>query len=218
MGCMKIWICAYRDWAVEVYRDVCTKFDDVELIQSQNEFDQKIDLFNDNDIFFFIGWSWIISNDIVKKFNCICMHPSPLPKYRGGSPIQNQIINGESISAVTFFRMTEKLDAGNILWQKSFSLKNNLNDINLRIKTLTFSGIIDIINNNYNERTQDETQVTYFKRRTPEQSEILLSDIQQNNAKQLYDKIRCLQDPYPNAFIVCGDGKKLYLKLADYEK
>ena len=114
--------------------------------------------------------------------------------------------------------MTEKLDAGNILWQKSFSLKNNLNNINLRIKTLTFSGIIDILNDNYNERIQDETQVTYFKRRTPEQSEILLSDIQQSNAKQLYDKIRCLQDPYPNAFIVCGDGKKLYLKLADYEK
>ena len=218
MGSMKIWICAYRDWAVEVYNDVCIEFDNVEIIQSQNEFDQKIDLFNDNDIFFFVGWSWIISDDIVKKFNCICMHPSPLPKYRGGSPIQNQIVNGESISAVTFFRMTEKLDAGNILWQKSFSLKNNLNNINLRIKTLTFSGIIDILNDNYNERIQDETQVTYFKRRTPEQSEILLSDIQQNNAKQLYDKIRCLQDPYPNAFIVCGDGKKLYLKIADYEK
>ena len=45
-----------------------------------------------------------------------------------------------------------------------------------------------------------------------------IDDIKTNNAKQLYNKIRCLQDPYPNAFIVCGDGKKLYLKLADYEK
>ena len=88
----------------------------------------------------------------------------------------------------------------------------------MRIKTLTFSGIFDILNGNYKERVQDETQVTYFKRRTPEQSKISIDDIKTNNAKQLYNKIRCLQDPYPNAFIVCGDGKKLYLKLADYEK
>ena len=51
-----------------------------------------------------------------------------------------------------------------------------------------------------------------------EVSEFDFDDIKTNNAKQLYNKIRCLQDPYPNAFIVCGDGKKLYLKLADYEK
>jgi len=215
---MKIWICAYRDWAIEIFNDLNDTFENIKSIKSQKDFEEKIDLFDDNDTFFFIGWSWIISDEIVKKFNCICMHPSSLPKYRGGSPLQNQIVNGETISAVTFFRMTEKLDAGNILWQKSFSLKNNLNDINLRIKTLTFSGIFDILNGNYKERVQDETQVTYFKRRTPEQSEISIDDIKTNNAKQLYNKIRCLQDPYPNAFIVCGDGKKLYLKLADYEK
>jgi len=215
---MKIWICAYRDWAIEIFNDLNDTFENIKSIKSQKDFEEKIDLFDDNDTFFFIGWSWIISDEIVNKFNCICMHPSPLPKYRGGSPLQNQIVNGETISAVTFFRMTEKLDAGNILWQKSFSLKNNLNDINLRIKALTFSGIFDILNGNYNERIQDETQVTYFKRRTPEQSEISIDDIKTNNAKQLYNKIRCLQDPYPNAFIVCGDGKKLYLKLADYEK
>ena len=36
-------------------------------------------------------------------------------------------------------------------------------------------------------------------------------------SKDIYNKIRCLQDPYPNAFIICGDGKKLYIKLAKYE-
>lgn len=215
---MKIWICAYRDWSLEIYNQISKEFDNVELIETKKEFERTTSLFQKEDVIFFLGWSWIIPDKIVKKFNCICMHPSPLPKYRGGSPLQNQIVNGETISAVTFFRMTEKLDAGNILWQKSFSLKNNLNDINLRIKALTFSGIFDILNGNYNERIQDETQVTYFKRRTPEQSEISINDIKTNNARQLYNKIRCLQDPYPNAFIVCGDGKKLYLKLADYEK
>lgn len=215
---MKIWICAYRPWALEVFEDINNNINNVELIETKLEFDRSVRLFSKNDILFFIGWSWIIPNELVNKFNCICMHPSPLPKYRGGSPIQNQIINGESISAVTFFRMTEKLDAGNILWQRVFSLKDNLNDINFRVKALTLSGIFDILNNNYDEYAQLESDVTYFKRRTPSQSEISIDEINTSGAKQLHDKVRCLQDPYPNAFIVCADGKKLYIKLTDYEK
>jgi len=213
-----IWICAYRDWTLDIYDDILENFDNVNLIKSQEEFLQVTDLFTESDIIFFIGWSWIMPTTIVEKFNCICMHPSPLPKYRGGSPLQNQIINGEHLSAVTFFRMTSKLDAGNILWQKSFPLKGNLNDITFRIKTLCFSGIFDILNNNYKEYKQDESQSSYFKRRTPEMSEISIDDIKLYNAVELHNKTRCLQDPYPNAFIVCGDGKKLYLKLTDYEK
>ena len=123
-----IWICAYRDWALDIYDDVLENFDNVNLIKSQEEFTNTIDSFTASDIILFIGWSWIIPTVIVEKFNCICMHPSPLPKYRGGSPLQNQIINGERLSAVTFFRMTGKLDAGNILWQKAFPLSGNLKD------------------------------------------------------------------------------------------
>mgnify|MGYP003640641550 FL=1 len=94
-----IWICAYRDWALDIYDDVLENFDNVNLIKSQEEFTNTIDLFTASDSIFFIGWSWIIPTVIVEKFNCICMHPSPLPKYRGGSPLQNQIINGERLSA-----------------------------------------------------------------------------------------------------------------------
>ena len=69
---------------------------------------------NNPEIIFFIGWSWIIDDHLIKSNKCICLHPSPLPKYRGGSPIQHQIINGESLSAVTFFEMTNDLDAGDM--------------------------------------------------------------------------------------------------------
>ena len=61
-------------------------------------------------------------------------------------------------------------------------------------------------------------QSTFFKRRTPDQSEITLKDFKTHSAKDLHNKIRALQDPYPNAFIKCADGKKLYLKLSEYEK
>ena len=66
------------------------------------------------------------------------LHPSPLPKYRGGSPIQNQIINGEKNSAVTLFKMTRNLDDGDIYKQIPFSLKGSLDDIFNRIIKLGY--------------------------------------------------------------------------------
>ena len=49
-------------------------------------------------------------------------------------------------------------------------------------------------------------------------SEIKIDEIKNCTAKELYNKIRSLQDPYPNAFIKCKDGTKLFIthtKLGD---
>jgi len=209
-----VWICAYREWALEIHNQIKNEIE-CNLIKSKEQFNKVT--FNKNDTIFFIGWSWIIPNDIVQKHTCICLHPSPLPKYRGGSPLQHQIINGESLSAVTFFKMTDKLDAGNILYQEYFSLKGNLKDIFSRIIPLGTSGILRILTSNVKEQPQDESQATFYKRRKPEDSEILVEDFKKYTAKKLHDKIRALQDPYPNAYIKCKD-KKLFIQRSQYEK
>ena len=69
----------------------------------------------------------------ITSFRCLMLHPSPLPKYRGGSPIQNQIINGEIESAVSIFLMDSGLDSGPIYCQESFSLEGELSEIFSRI-------------------------------------------------------------------------------------
>ena len=51
--------------------------------------------------FLFYGWSKKVSKKIVKEYKCIMLHPSNLPKYAGGSTIQNQIIRNVKLSAVT---------------------------------------------------------------------------------------------------------------------
>ena len=48
-------------------------------------------------------------------------------------------------------------------------------------------------------------------------SEIKIDDISNFTASQLHDKVRALQDPYPNAFITCKDGAKLYIKRTEIE-
>ena len=68
--------------------------------------------------------TWRRFEKIIKEYYSVMLHPSSLPKYRGGSPIQNQIINGEKISAVTLFKMNEKIDQGDIIFQKEIELSD----------------------------------------------------------------------------------------------
>ena len=146
------------------------------------------------------------------------LHPSPLPKYRGGSPIQNQIINGEETSSVTLFKMNKNLDSGDIYKQLTFSLTGKLDDIFKRITTLGFYATIEIINNNYEIIKQEDSKASYFKRRSPSDSEITQSELKNSTAKYLHNKIRMLNDPYPNAYIKTNDNKKLFIiesKLED---
>ena len=220
-----ILICGYREWSKKIYKKLDFNYKSVVnlvYVDDKDELEKNINQFNPSAIFF-IGWSWIIPDEIVKKYVCLCLHPSLLPRYRGGSPVQNQIVNGEQISGVTIFRMDEGIDTGNILFQEEISLKNNLVDIYDRIihkGTKGFSKLIEDIKNNSlsNGTEQDEIDASFYKRRTPKMSEIKIEDFSKFTAEQLYDKIRALQDPYPNAFVICKDNTKLYLTHSKTEE
>ena len=124
----------YRDWANQIYENVRdTVFLEEDKIKTLKLKYKFIHIDNNKDLeknlnelnpkfIFFVGWSSIVKDEIVDKYQCICLHPSPLPQYRGGSPIQHQIINGETKSAVTLFEMSKSgIDKGDILFQKEIS-------------------------------------------------------------------------------------------------
>jgi len=52
------------------------------------------------------------------------VHFSLLPKWRGASPVQSAILNGEEVSGITLQKMVLKLDAGDILWQHTENIDN----------------------------------------------------------------------------------------------
>jgi methionyl-tRNA formyltransferase len=171
------------------------------------------------DLIFFIGWSEIIPTDIVANNYCICLHPSPLPKYRGGSPIQHQIINGDYDSAISFFIMDSGIDTGDILYQVPLRLDGELSDIFFNIINKSYTVLCIIINDYSKDKElvgtpQNDIESSNYKRRTQSMSEIVISDFSEYTASQLYDKIRSLQDPYPNAFIRCKDDTILYITKA----
>ena len=108
------------------------------------------------------------------------------------------------------------IDTGNIIDQKPYSLTGDLNKIFDRITNIGTNLSIKMLNDfpDINLHPQDDSKSTYFSRRKPEQSEITFEELRGSTAKDIYNKIRALQDPYPNAFIKCKDGTKLYLTKA----
>ena len=214
---MNIACITYRDWAIDIYDKVYEIYKDKHnflIWRKKDDFDTSHLKEFKPDLILWYGWSWLVEDTFVNDYESIMLHPSPLPKYRGGSPIQNQIINEEKMGAVTLFKMNEGLDKENIYQQLPMSLSGSLDDIFNRISNLGFAATCNIIEGNYILTTQDESKSTYFKRKSPKDSEITIEEIQNKSAKYLHNKIRMLNDPYPNAFIKCGDNKKIYLKVS----
>lgn len=174
----------------------------------------------DPDVLLFVGWSWIIDKRLLNEYDCCCLHVSPLPKYRGGSPIQHQIINGEKTSAVTLFRMTEKLDDGDILAQVPFSLDGHMKYILERIGAAGLKAIRtaldEMTSGEMIPKPQNEEEATFFKRRKPKESQMTLDQFE--NLENAYNFIRALEDPYPNAYLKDENGNKLVFKLVEFIK
>ena len=214
---MRIACIGYRGWAINIYKKLQYRFPGYNFLMqlSKEEFcGLQIEKFKPEMVLFY-GWSEIIPSKLIKGSKCLMLHPSPLPKYRGGSPIQNQIINGEIHSAVTIFQMDIGIDDGPIAKQKYLSLEGTLAEIFERIEVLGFELTQDIFLNGLEVYAQNNENATYCSRRSPEQSEITLEELETQSAQYLHNKIRMLQSPFPNAFIKTCDGKKLLIKCSE---
>ncbi len=200
-------ICAYREYSLELYRKLKKNYDFILITKKKDLTLKKIKKINPKFIFF-PDWSWIVPNDIIENYNCICFHESPLPKFRGGSPIQNQIIRGKTKSKTTAFIMNNKIDAGDIVMQMNLSLEGTITEIFSKMLENDYKIITKIIKQNYKTKKQIGKPTTY-RRRTPEQSE--LKNL--NHSKIfLHNFIRMLGDPYPNAFLKIGKKKLIFKK------
>ncbi len=146
---------------------------------------------------FFLHWSWIVPDEIIDKYECVCFHMADVPFGRGGSPLQNLIINGHRQTKLTALRMVHELDAGPIYMKRDLCLEGNAEEIYLRATYLSAEMIKDIMTTNPVPMPQTGEAVV-FKRRTPAQSAIPSF----HSLLQLHDFIRMLDaDSYPRAFI-----------------
>jgi len=150
------------------------------------------------------GFPIILKEELINKpkYGFINCHAGILPNYRGGSPLNWQIINNESQFGITVTKINSKIDRGNIIGEKKFKLKAHydINDLH-RVANNNFPKLVEesinkILKGNKGKK-QNEAKSKYYSQRTIENSKIILKEISFKNLKLM---VRALQSPYPNVF------------------
>jgi len=149
------------------------------------------------DIIFIPHWSYIIPEDIFLKYTCIVFHMTDLPYGRGGSPLQNLIVNKHVVTKISAIKVDKGIDTGDVYLKKDLPLFGTAQEIFLRSVNIIKLMISEIINNNL-APVKQTGDVVSFKRRTADQGN--LKDI--TDLETIYDYIRMLDaEGYPNAFL-----------------
>lgn len=150
-------------------------------------------------IIFFVHWSNRIPKKIFKNFTCIQFHSSDLPKYRGGSPIQHQILKNFKKTKITAFKVSEKIDQGEICLKENLNLNGRAEEIFKRMEKICLKMVLKISKNKkLIFRRQSKTNYIY-KRRRKKDSQIDFNKLKDINS--IYNFIRATDaKDYPKAF------------------
>ena len=194
-------IATIKPWNIKNAEKIAQKIKDkyhTEIITNKEELTaEKIKALNPEYIFF-PHWSWKIPESIYKQYNCIVFHMTDLPFGRGGSPLQNLIVSGYKQTKISAIKVVKAMDAGPVYLKEELELYGTADEIFMRASKIVFEKMIPKILENNITPAEQQGEITPFKRRKPEESNI-------ENLKtleQLYDYIRMLDgEGYPKAFI-----------------
>lgn len=163
------------------------------------------------DIMVVAAFGQILSKEILTmpKYGCVNVHASLLPKYRGASPIQWAVINGDKATGVTTMQMDAGIDTGDILEKTEIplaedetggSLFDKLSEAGARLCVQTIAHMQD---GTVKRTKQEDAQATHVGMITKQMGMIDWT----RPAVQIERLIRGL-NPWPSAFTLL-DGKML---------
>jgi len=138
----------------------------------------------------------------------INLHAGKLPEYRGGSPMNWAIINGETEGVATIHYATEQVDAGGVLAEQQFEIGETDTIAEVRDRTLDIFPpmLLEVVDRieagGVSVREFDVSNGTYWGSRLPQDGRIRW---EQMSAKEVYDFVRALTHPYPGAFATYRD-------------
>ncbi|EMB2347275.1 MULTISPECIES: bifunctional UDP-4-amino-4-deoxy-L-arabinose formyltransferase/UDP-glucuronic acid oxidase ArnA [Serratia] len=163
------------------------------------------------DVIFSFYYRHMLSDEILSLaplggFN---LHGSLLPRYRGRAPVNWALVNGETETGATLHKMVKRPDAGDIVGQQKVAIADNDTALTLHKKVLEAAQAVlkeqlpKLKNGTATFTRQDESQASYFGRRTPADGEILWH----KSAKEINNLVRAVTEPYPGAFSYLGQRK-----------
>ena len=154
------------------------------------------------DYIFVINWRTLFDDKLLNmsKYGVIGIHASDLPKYRGFSPINWAIINGENKIGISIFYLDKEVDSGNIIKKNYIDILEN-DDIASVIEKVKekyidmFRGLLSNLKSI--KSISQKGEITYTSKRRPEDGMI---DFNLKDSLDIYNLIRALKHPYPMAF------------------
>ena len=164
------------------------------------------------DIFVTASYGKILPKALLDMKLCINVHPSMLPKYRGATPIQTALLNGDKKTGVTIMKTDVGMDDGDIILQREVeilgeddynSLMPKLADVGAK---LLLQALEEIENKTVKFTKQDDSKATFTKLI---QKEDALLDFNES-AENLVNKVRAYVEN-PTAYFYLGDDRiKVY--------
>jgi len=175
------------------------------------------------DFFLVVAYGKIIPEDLINlpKLVSINIHYSLLPKYRGASPVESAILNGDTETGVTIQKMEYKMDTGPIIAVEKIEIKPDEKAGELRKRMIKIGGelLVKILKTPSSSghspfaggEKQNESQATYCKKIKKEDGFINLNDDGVNN----YNKFRAYAT-WPRTFFF-KNGKRIIITDAILE-
>lgn len=173
------------------------------------------------DLYIVVAYGRIIPEELLSlaRIMGLCIHPSLLPRYRGAAPVNWVLINGESKTGVTLFKMDKGIDSGPIIAQESIKISNQddylslFSKIYLLSKKMVIKVLSQIENQNYTFKPQDEKKASYAPRVDKDLAHIDWS----KPAPQIKNLVRALI-PYPCAWSFFRDKRVKFWKVDIIER
>jgi len=169
------------------------------------------------DVFIVAAYAKIIPKEILELplFGTIGVHPSLLPEYRGSSPIQSVILNGETKTGVTLFLADEKVDHGAILAQQELKFPiSNSQYLKLQLSLAELGGDLLVetlpkfLRGEITSLPQDESRATYTKKFKTEDGYV---DLEKDKPEIIERKIRAL-NPEPGVWTMMNNKRTKLLE------
>lgn len=161
------------------------------------------------DLFIVAGWYHMVPKSWRALAPAYGIHASLLPDYSGGAPLVWAMINGETETGVTLFRLASGVDDGPVVGQASTNITPNdtiatlCGRIELLAVELLRRHLPHLADGTARLTVQDERRRRLFPQRTPEDGAICWS----RTAQQTHDFVRAQTKPYPGAFALLGKDK-----------
>lgn len=202
-------------------------FNVITVIRNNKQFDSIINnqssIINNVDFFVVASFGQILPSKLlnIPKIASINIHPSLLPLYRGPSPIQTAILNGDKKTGITFIRMDEKMDHGPIIeqFEEEILPTDTFESLANRLFQKAARKLPAVITryNNIKLKIQDESKATYTKLLTKRDG-FIDSSITNHNSPLINRMIRAYY-PWPGVWTKYNlSNKEVIIKFLPDQK